>query len=326
MTVLPRTDHLRPIALALLAWAPVAAAPAPAGAEGLPPRPAPAVRHVRFVVYDDEAGARAVFRPVPPVAPLTPRRGAHRQEPSRMGVFDGPAGHPYGVGKVPARRLLGRSPAAMARVLRRAVADTCGPFRCLAHQVFVDDLDRRFRGPEGARLSRAMALLGRRSPAGGTWARRVHFYLADETLLGIAGGDRAWEGVLPALARSGGVWLEMYESVAPGVTGPLSGEQWRQAPAGLVRRLTEAGGRVGQVRFMFGGATRMPAGHDMPPGCWTSVRCQWLLAESTATNRAILVNGAGMYRLGAPQARDWLGQLNLRFPPPGSLRFRLRHL
>ena len=87
-------------------------------------------------------------------------------------------------------------------------------------------------------------LASRPYPSGGSYAERVHFYLAPAFVTSISDGrgpyrhlgkdgkpHRAtWRGVMPALSRAGGVWLEMYHhSRATGLT-PLTASEWRTAP------------------------------------------------------------------------------------------------
>ena len=176
----------------------------------------------------------------------------------------------------------------------------------------------------GAKLSDAMALLAARPyPRGGSYAERVHFYVAPAFLTSLADGrgphhhlgrdgqpHRAtWRGVMPALSRAGGVWLEMYHhSSASGLTS-LSATEWRKAP----KTFLTYGGTFGidptRIHVVFSSASQTPAGAS---GCGSPMECQWALAASTPAGAQILANGPGAYSLGS-QAREWRMAFNRVF-------------
>ena len=176
----------------------------------------------------------------------------------------------------------------------------------------------------GARLSEAMRILASRAhPAGGTYADRVHIYVAPAFSTSIAGGrgphrhlgndgkpHRAtWRGVMPALASAGGVWLQMYHYSGRSL-GTMSAKTWRTVPTSFTAYGARFGLRRDRVHFMFGGATRIPVG--APRGCGDAMACQWVLAGATPAGRAVLANGPGAYRTGS-LSTSWREQYNRVF-------------
>jgi hypothetical protein len=174
----------------------------------------------------------------------------------------------------------------------------------------------------GARLSMAMRLLAARPhPAGGSYADRVHLYIAPAFSTSIAAGrgphrhlgndgkpHRAtWRGVMPAVARAGGVWIEMYHH--DGTLTSMTAKEWRTVPRGFASYAARFGGRRERMHLLIGG-TPAPAGASR---CGEAMACQWTLAASTATGRALLANGPGAYRLGA-QAAAWRAEYNRALP------------
>lgn len=178
-------------------------------------------------------------------------------------------------------------------------------------------------GPEhpGRRLSAAMEVLDAMPhPSGGTYAERVHFYMAPAFVTSIGEGRGAhftlgrtggksirpgWRGVMPALAR-GQVWLEMYN----GNRSAASLKVWRQVPQRMHRYLRAHGGSgADQMHFLIAGTATAPPGSR---GCATPMSCQWAAAESTPMGRRVLANGPGAYRVG-DQAAEWLAEFNRRF-------------
>ena len=51
-----------------------------------------------------------------------------------------------------------------------------------------------------------------------------------------------WRGVMPALARAGGVWLEMYHSYRGAGVTPMTSAEWRAAPGVFSRYLVRFDG------------------------------------------------------------------------------------
>jgi hypothetical protein len=174
----------------------------------------------------------------------------------------------------------------------------------------------------GVRLSEAMTILaGAGHPAGGSYADRVHVYVAPAMVTSIGEGrgehftlDKAgsksvrpaWRGVMPALARAGGVWLEMYH----GHGGAVKAKVWRNAPTRFGRYLARHGGAgLAQLHFLITGTTSAPAGAR---ACGSPMSCQFEMARSTEAGRTVLANGPGAYRVGA-QAGEWLAEYNRTF-------------
>lgn len=185
----------------------------------------------------------------------------------------------------------------------------------------------------GARLSEAMRMLAATpSPYGGSYADRVHLYIAPSFVASIGMGrgphhhlgrdgkpHRAtWRGVMPALAHAGGVWLEVYHHSRARGAYPFTAEEWRRVPRAFARYHRRFGGERDRLHLVFSEAERRPAGAGA--ACGEPMACQWALARGTTHGRALLANGVGAYRLGS-QARDFLVQLN-RFDGGGRLRVR----
>ncbi len=177
----------------------------------------------------------------------------------------------------------------------------------------------------GARFSDAMRILAQRPhPAGGTYADRVHVYVAPAFSSSIAEGrgphrhlgndgkpHRAtWRAVMPGLALSGGVWLQMYHYKGRTLS-TMSAKLWRTIPADF----TSYGRRFGlapeRVHFMLSGATNRPAG--APKACGDAMACQWRLADATRAGRAVLENGPGAYSTGSLSG-SWRREFNAKFP------------
>jgi hypothetical protein len=174
----------------------------------------------------------------------------------------------------------------------------------------------------GSRLSEAMRILAATpSPYGGSYASRVHIYVAPafSSSIGAGRGEHhnlgadgkphraTWRGVMPALALSGGVWLEMYHGYRGGGTSAYTAKEWRTVPGAFASYLTRFGGSVGRLHFLMSGVGT-PAGAT---GCATPMACQWMLAEAGA-NRRIMDNGVGTYHVKA-QAAEWLAEFNRRY-------------
>ncbi len=300
---------------------------------------APAAAQTPLVlVYDTDAGVHALVNPASGPG-LTPGRGALRQEPGPGGMLTGGDPTRFAVAKVSGADLEHMSPRAMASLLRARIRR--GEHGAQAHLVTVDELGapyadarprRVVRGARlprvsprwpGSRFTQAMRLLDRPSPYGGTWASRVHVYLAPTVHSSIAAGRgpqrnlgrdgkphlRSWRAVMPGLALAGGVHLQMYHARG-GARWAFTAGEWRRVPAATVGLLRRYGGDAARVHFVMS-AVGMPAG--APAGCGSPAACTWTLASSTPWGRTVLANGPGVYRIG-PDAPDWLAQFNARFP------------
>lgn len=149
------------------------------------------------------------------------------------------------------------SSAEMARILRAAVDRTCvtpaGVNTCGAHRVAVDDITPRFgalgaRSAVGRQLNEAMAHLERiPSPWGGSYASRVEFAVAPAVSTSVTAGlgpnrtlgrdglvhRRDYRDVFSAMARAGGVWLEMYHFTLDRRMVLFTAAEWRDVPVGV---------------------------------------------------------------------------------------------
>lgn len=178
-------------------------------------------------------------------------------------------------------------------------------------------------GP-GARLSAAMAILASRPhPRGGTYADRVHLYIAPAFSTSIAAGrgphrhlgndgkpHRAtWRGVMPALARAGGVWIEMYHHNRAEGLHTMTAREWRTVPAAMAGYARRFGADTGRLHLLMTAAGAGPAGAR---GCGSPMACQWALARATPAGAALLANGPGVYRVGA-EATAWRVEYNRTF-------------
>ena len=319
----------------------------------------PASAGAMSLLYDRDPAVRAIVTPSDGQRALGPDRGAHRQEKSGGHLFAGPADAPYRVAKVNATEFTGLTARQIAARLRSAIVHGCGAFGCASHLVSVDEAGismsdgpppkvapRRFAtraaarraGPPrftlppvdadslGARFSKAMAMLDVPSPYGGTYASRVHVYIAPAMSTAIAVGRgthhnlgrdgkphfRTWRGVMPGLARAGGLWLEMYHGNPGAGTSPMTATEWRRVVPQFLSVTSRYGGGWNQLHLVFTGGAALPKG--APPGCGpTAMACSWQLATATAANRRVLANGPGAYAVGAAAA-EWLANFNARFP------------
>lgn len=298
---------------------------------------APAATSPMTLVYDLTDVVERLVDP-PSGRGLTPERGALRQDPGSGGMLAPGDNAPYRVGKVSGRDLEGMTAAQMAEALRLEIEE--GSYGAGSHLVAIDEIGRRFgdgaprvprRGMRlppvdpsspGARFAAAMRLLDVPSPYGGTWASRVHVYLAPAVHTAIAAGRgpernlgrdgkphwSTWRGVMPGLARAGGVHLQMYSGVN-GRAVSFTAATWRSVPPAFLGLFGRYGGDASRVHFLFTGGT-VPKGS--PRGCGDAMGCTWALAEATPAGRAILANGPGVYRIGG-DALAWLREFNRRF-------------
>ncbi len=290
------------------------------------------------LVYDTSEVVQRLVTP-PVGAGLTPARGALRQDPGTGGMLAPGDNAPYRVSKIDEKAFLSLTPAQIAETLKGEITE--GDDGALSHLVAIDEIGRPFgeeppsrptRGATlapvdpnsvGARFSEALRILAaEESPWGGTWASRVHVYLAPGVVTSIGvgrgpernlGRDRkphrpTWRGVMPGLALTGGVHLQMYHGLG-GVVTAFTASEWRASSGGVLKLLARYAGDARRVHFLFS-ATGTPAGAT---GCTDAQNCSWKLAEATPGGRTILANGAGVYRIGA-DAENWLREFNLRFP------------
>lgn len=281
------------------------------------------------VLYDMDAAVREIVDPQDGGMGLGVSRGALRQEPSTSGLFSD-ADEAAMIGKVTEEDLRGLGADEIAAVLREAIDDAPGhivafdeltPYEADPRSPFVKG--GRIPAPDpsspGAHLANALISLDTPSPYGGTWASRVHVYIAPAVTSAMAAGRgpdrnlgrdgkarfRTYRTVMTGLARAGAVWIEAYH----GRTAPLTSftvAEWRAAPAAFLAEYRRAGGDPSRLHLLLTGTDAFPAGR-LPASCVTPQQCQWALAESTPAGRTIVANGVGAYRLGA-HARPWLAE------------------
>jgi hypothetical protein len=265
---------------------------------------------------------------------------------------------------------------AMARLLRSKIDEQgCvtapwGDSGCASHLVFVDEIDYRFAekapnlntaawrgrssrnqpkrkfpnyvpaprpGHAGYELSAAMEQLAAIPyPGGGTYAERVHFYIAPGVVSSIGVGKgrfhnlgrdkrphfRSHEGLRVALQRSGGVWLEMYhfdqasKTRRPFNTGEWAAYPWRFALYMTAPGMTTADPAI-LAKLHFHMSSGMPKNKGGAPAeCSnpaTPQGCQFALA-SNAVNAPILANGVGEYRMEGDEA-EWRSHVKRLFFP-----------
>ncbi|MBM3664831.1 MAG: hypothetical protein FJW92_03425 [Actinobacteria bacterium] len=289
----------------------------------------------RAVLYDMDDAVREVVHPLDGAVGLTQARGALRQEPSTSGLFAS-KDDASRMGKVTEEDLRGLPAAEITDVLREEIAASD------SHLVAFDELtpyeadprsplvrNGRIPAPDpaspGAQLAQALTSLDTPSPYGGTWASRVHVYIAPAITSAIAAGRgpdrnlgrdgkarfRTYRTVMTGLARAGAVWIEAYHGRRRPLTS-LTVAEWRTAPAAFTDEYQRAGGDPSKLHLLLTGADAYPAG-ALPASCITPMQCQWSLAESTPAGRAMLANGVGSYRLGS-HARSWLAEWQQRLP------------
>ena len=284
-----------------------------------------------FLVDSNRDGSvTAIVRGEPGVPGLTFQRGAFRPEPTRQHLFAGNADVTHRLNKLTARELLGRSAAAQAALLKEQIDSTCPPQNCQSHLVTVDEIGNRYsdrRGGEGTTLAEAMAILDAMpSPFGGSYASRVHFFIAPAMVTAIGAGlgpdhnlgrnGRAlrttWNKVMPALARSGGVWLEMYRPVG-GTTLGYEKRHWESGPrdfAQLFMRHRAIGASLSKIHLLMSSAGLPPGGS--PQVFCPDQACQWEQATNPRSmNPRFVQNGTGEFQIGSrEQGIAWLRGYN----------------
>ncbi len=287
----------------------------------------------RSILYDMDAAVREIVDPQDGGTGMGIARGALRQEPSTSGLFSADDEASL-VGKVTEEDLRGLMADEIADVLVAAIDEAPG------HIVGFDELTAYEADPRspvvkggrippadpsspGAQFAQALIALDTPSPHGGTWASRVHVYVAPAVTSAMAAGRgpdrnlgrdgkahfRTYRTVMTGLARAGAVWIEAYHGRTSPLT-PFTAAEWRTAPAAVTAEYRRAGGDPTRLHLLMTGTDAYPVG-SLPPGCTTPQRCQWVLAEATAAGRAMVANGVGAYRLGA-QARPWLAEWQAR--------------
>jgi len=192
-----------------------------------------------------------------------------RQEPSNSGPgAQLGANNSQRMAKLSGARLAKmKSVVQVADALRKGVDRTCvtpaGINTCPAHILAVDEITSAFGRVEGDEnsqtagrlLKHAMEDLAKTpSPWGGSYASRIHFYLAPGVSTAIAAGkgsthNRGADGkehwpdytfAVDALARAGGVWIEMYHYPQRGAARtPFTSAEWRTVPTAVAAFMSE---------------------------------------------------------------------------------------
>ena len=170
------------------------------------------------------------------------------------------------------------------------------------------------RSHPGSRLYRAMKELDAMpfGTEGESYADRVHFYVAPAlvTMVGVGRGPHftfnrkatlnirpGIRGVAPALARAGGVWLQMYHGNGKAV----SVKTWRLAAKRFDNYMRRHGGTRDRVHFMMSQTTGKPRGASCKG--LTVMGCNWKLAKRGYNKRA-LRRGVGVWNAG-DGAAEW---------------------
>ena len=287
------------------------------------------------MLYDLDSAVREVLHPSDGAAGLTGSQGARRQEPSTSGLF-GNDDEQWMIGKVKLAEIIDMSTAEMIDVIQGAIDDSP------SHVIGIDEVTTSAADPAapnvkgarapapdpnsaGGRFAAALVALDTPSPYGGTWASRIHVYLAPAMTSAIAAGKgpdrnlgrdgrphfRTYRAVLGGLSRVAGVWIEMYHGLGVTMTSPFTVSEWRSAPAAVGAEFRRAGGDMSRLHMLMTGSDTYPRGGPLPAGCVTPHSCAWALAESTPAGRRILANGVGGYRL-AQSARAFLAEWHAR--------------
>lgn len=330
-----------------------------------------AARPTVFMYGSTESNRKIIAPDAPDALPVDGRLLVPGRTPGAL--FAGEADKPYRVDNVLAAELVKRRTGAnMAAFLRdRIDGDACtfdwGRIDCRSGLVFVDEIDYRFAekapnlaapmwqrrpgrklpayrpvgkaGQPGYELSRAMDILAAtRHRDGGTYADRVHFFIAPGvvTSIGVGRGPdhnlgrdgrphyRSHQGVRRALQRAGGVWLEMYH-FDHGGRGmyAFTTREWQDYPHRFALYLSGRGqNRVNvalrsKIRFQITGHKPGIKG-GAPAACQTgsAMTCVFTLA-SAPKNRPILANGIGQYKMEGHEEEFRTHVKRLYFPEVG---------
>jgi hypothetical protein len=174
-------------------------------------------------------------------------------------------------------------------------------------------------------------------PSGGTYAERVHLFVAPGVVSSIGVGKgpfhnlgrdrrphfRSHEGLRRAFQLAGGTWLEMYHYDHGGRGRyPFNTAEWAAYPWRFAQYMTAPGidvqpdpAMLAKLHFHMsngmpknkGGAPAECANPATPQGC------QFALA-ARANNATILANGVGQYRMEGNEA-EWRGHVKRLFFP-----------
>ena len=192
---------------------------------------------------------------------------------------------------------------AMATTLREAVDKSCttpaGFNTCGAHMVSIDELTQTYsQSPSstrpnpnnpGVRLATAMSMLQQMaSPWGGSYASRIHIYVAPGVSTSIAAGRgpfrtrgrdgknhfRNYGWAVQALSRSADVWLEMYHFRNTPTKTAFTPKEWRDVPtavATFMRERSRSTNPLNKLHFMVGEVAPTTGCPTLAPGPNTPV-------------------------------------------------------
>lgn len=255
------------------------------------------------------------------------------------------------------------------RVDENACAFSWGRVDCRSGLVFIDEIDYRFAekapnlktpawagrtsksqpkkkfptyhptarsGQPGYELSRAMEILAA-TPyrGGGTYAERIHFFIAPGVVssIGVGRGQyhnlgrdgrphfRSHEGMRRALQLSGGIWLAMYhyEHGGRGLY-PFNTYEWQVYPNRFALYLSGLGAKRidpatrSKMRFLItSGKPKVKGGAPAKCRTGSDMTCTFTLASS-AKNAPILANGIGQYKVVRSEAQFRANIKRLFFP------------
>ena len=254
------------------------------------------------VLYDTDAGVAATLGPSTAMRALP---WIFRQEPSSSEPLAALGNNTsQRMVKVKAAELaLQPSADAMAQVLREAVDRRCvtpaGVNTCGAHMASIDELTQAFsQSPSstapnpnnpGVRLAKAMRSLQRdQSPWGGTYASRIHIYIAPGVSTSIAAGRgqfrtrgrdgknhfRNYAWAVRALSRAGGAWLEMYHFRNTPTKTAFTPKEWRDVPTAVATFMQEQSpttNPLNSLHLMMADAAPTVGCPILPPGPDTAV-------------------------------------------------------
>ncbi len=269
------------------------------------------------LIYENRTPRLEIFQGATGTPGLTPNRGAIDQ-----GLSPATKGYAQ-AGRLHGAQLVTKTAREMADYLKASINRGCGGptnqtnYCAGSGIVAVDEIGPMFAdwsasqvqaagtpGP-GTRLAEALRLLAIPSRFGFRYSDKVHLYIAGVVVAKLPARGGGYSQVAAALPRAGGVWLEMYRGSSGSGARGFTASEWRALPTGIARRI----GTTRNVHFLMTSApTALKTG-----SCSSAMACQWSLAESGPTNRAILANGPGTYRV-SDQALDWLSEFNARFP------------
>ena len=254
------------------------------------------------ILYDTDEGVAATLGPSVTMRFLP---WIFRQEPSSSEVSAALADNSsQRITKVSADDLA-REPSAtaMADTLRAAVDKKCttpaGFNTCGAHMASLDELTQTYAQPPwstrpdpanpGVRLAVAMRMLQRiPSPWGGSYASRIHIYVAPGMSTSIAAGRgpfrtkgrdgknhfRNYSWAMQALSRGADTWLEMYHFRNTATKTAFTPREWRDVPTAMATFMRERSPKtnpLNKLHFMVAGVGPTEGCAVLLPGVDTNI-------------------------------------------------------